>query len=349
MEKRTIDISIAALVRVTVFVLGLWFLFFIRDIIVLFILSLILTATIRPLVEMLEKKKIPRSVSVLGIYIILISLLALGISLLVPPLVGQFKEFSTSAPTYIEKINSVFKGFEMYARTHGIDFDSERATGNIFSGLFESTGQIFSTTISVFNGFVSAIVVLSLTFYMSVKKQGLRRFIDAVTPPAYHEYAFSFAERAQNKIGRWVMGQIALMASVFALDFLVLYFANVPYALILAMIGGTMELIPYVGPVIATTIATAVGFLVSPITGLIVLALFTLVHQLEIHMIVPQIMKRAVGLNPIIVILVILIGFKMSGVLGAILAIPVATAIGLFVNDLMCKDEKKACVSFPGK
>lgn len=326
--------------------IAVWFFYVIRDIIILFILSIVLTATIKPMVDNLEGRGVPRGVTVVGIYSVLLTFLILGISLLVPPLVGQFKEFSTSLPEYVDKITESLKGIEAYVQSYGVNFRSEDLIKESMTGFFQSSGQLFSTTASIFHGLISVIVVLSLTFYMAVKKHGMRRFVGAVTPPRYQEYALSFSDRVQVKIGRWVMGQIILMATVFALDLLVLYFSDVPYALALALIGGALEIVPYVGPVIATAIATAVGLLVSPLTGIMVLILFTLVHQFEVHVIVPQIMKKAVGLNPIIVILALLVGIQIGGVLGAILAVPVATAIGMLVNDIT-GTTKNPSVPFP--
>ena len=346
MERKVISISTGTILRIVAIALAAWLLYVIRGIIVLFALSVVLTATIKPVVDWFESKKIPRGVSVIGIYSVLILCLFLSLSLLLPPLVGQFKEFSTSVPQYVEKITSAFKGIELYAQSYGINFHSEDLTRDIMTNIFESSGQLFSTTASIFHGLISVIVVLSLTFYMAVKKHGMRRFIGAVTPPRYHDYMLSFSDRVQTKIGRWVFGQMLLMLTVFALDLLVLYFTNVPYALVLALIGGVMEIVPYVGPVVATTVATAVGLLVSPLTGFVVMMLFTLVHQFEVHAIVPQIMKKAVGLNPIIVIIALLVGIQIGGVLGAILAVPIATAAGMLVNDIM-GITKNPGVAFP--
>lgn len=346
MERKIISISTGTILRIMAVALAAWFFYVIRDIIILFILSVVLTATIKPIVDWLELRKIPRSASVIAIYVLLMAFLMLAFSLLLPPFFGQFKELSLSAPEYAKKLTEAFRGIENYARSYNIDFSSEDLTRNILSNVFQSSGQLFSTTASIFHGLVSFVVVLSLTFYMSVKKNGMRRFITAVTSPRYREYVLSFSDRVQIKIGRWVFGQILLMVTVFALDLLLLYFTDVPYALVLALIGGVLEIVPYVGPVIATAIATIVGLLVSPLTGLAALLLFTAVHQFEVHFIVPQIMKKAVGLNPIIVILALLVGIQIGGVLGAILAVPVATALGMLVNDIM-GTSKNPGVPFP--
>jgi predicted PurR-regulated permease PerM len=115
---------------------------------------------------------------------------------------------------------------------------------------------------------------------------------------------------------------------------------KVPYALVLAIFGGVLEIIPYLGPIISAIPAIILGFFVSPLTGLLVLVFYILIQQLENHVMVPQIMKKAVGLNPIVVILVLLIGAKIGGTMGAILSIPVATVINVFLQDVFFKKKK---------
>lgn len=132
-------------------------------------------------------------------------------------------------------------------------------------------------------------------------------------------------------------GQLILMVIIFLLDYAVLYFLGVPYALVIALMGGFFEIIPYIGPTISTFVAVLVTLLVSPIKAIFVLLFYVIIQQAENNIIFPQIMKKAVGLNPLAVILSMLIGLKIAGVAGAILAIPVATAIGIVFKELINK------------
>ena len=115
---------------------------------------------------------------------------------------------------------------------------------------------------------------------------------------------------------------------------------GIPYALVLAIFAGLMEIVPYVGPIISAIPGIILGFTISPLTGFLTIFMYILVQQFENHVITPQIMKKAVGLNPIAVILAIFVGAKLAGILGAILAIPVATAVSIFVSDIF-KDKER--------
>ena len=135
-------------------------------------------------------------------------------------------------------------------------------------------------------------------------------------------------------------GRYFLMLIIFLLDYVGLLLIGAPYALVLALVAGILEIVPYIGPVISAVIAVSVSFLHGPLTGLLVLGLFVLVQQLEGYVLTPLVMKKAVGLNPVVVILALMIGAKLGGVMGIIIAVPIAAVAGEIVNDLVKKPEK---------
>ena len=336
-NKHTVDISTGIIFRTILILLGIWFLYIIRDIVAILFIAVIITAAIEPIVNRMNQKRIPRSLAVSIIYILLFAIIGSFIYFLIPPLTSQFQDFSQNFPTYIEKSTGFFRGLENLGQSHNLSFTEQNFLQGVSDNITQYSLNIFSTTIGVFSGFISILVIMSLTFYMSVKKDGMKNFVIAVTPSKYQNYAVSAAERIKIKIGRWMHGQLFLMFIVFAMDFLALYFLNVPYALILAILGGLSEIIPYLGPIISAVPAILLGFLVSPLIGILVAVAYIIIQQAESHIITPQIMKKVLGLNPIVVILALLIGAKIGGVLGAILSVPIATAASVFVNDLVEK------------
>ncbi len=339
MDRKSISISTSTIFKIVGVLLGLWFLYLVIDIVALFFLSVILTATLGPAIDWMSRHKVNRSFGVIIIYIALIVLIGVLISFLIPPMVSQFSSFSQNLPSYNEKFSSTFAGVEKYAASFGISFSSHEFLQNVTGNFFQSSNQVFSTTVGVFSFFISILVVLALTFYMSVKEDGMNKFLTSITPRDHQKYVISVADRIKNKIGKWMVGQIILMVIIFVLDFVALSIFNIPYALILAVLAGVLEIVPYLGPIISATLASIIGFFISPVTGLIVLGVLTVIQQMESHVIVPQVMKKAVGLNPVVVILVLLIGAELGGVLGAILAVPIATSLSVVVGDLVDKNE----------
>lgn len=339
MFKQQIEITTGTIARTIAIVLGLWFLYLVRDVVALFFLSVILTATLDPAIDWMSKRKISRSFGVILIYAALFLFIGLFVSFATPPLFSQFKSFAQNIPAYSESFANTFAGIEKYAMSYGISFDSHTFLQNITGNLFQSSSQFFGATVGVFTFFISLLVILALTFYMSVKEDGMNKFLVSITPEVHHGYVISVANRIKAKIGKWLGGQILLMLIIFVLDFIVLSVFNIPYALALALLAGLLEIVPYLGPIISASLASLVGFFISPVTGLIVLGLLTVIQQIESHIIVPQIMKKAVGLNPVVVILALLIGAKLGGTLGAILSVPIATSIGVIIGDLVEKNE----------
>jgi predicted PurR-regulated permease PerM len=174
---------------------------------------------------------------------------------------------------------------------------------------------------------------------MLVRREGIRGFLRSITPQKHQEYVFDLSSRIQYKMGRWLIGQFTLIVIIFALDYLVLYSLGVPYALILALLGGLLEIIPYIGPTLALLPATLVALTVSPFTALLVVIFYVLIQPKENYVLTPMIMKRAVGLDPVVIILSLLIGGILAGFLGVLIAVPFATAVSVFMRDLL--DEKK--------
>ncbi|HMN19181.1 MAG TPA: AI-2E family transporter [Candidatus Moranbacteria bacterium] len=341
-ERKPLEISTGIVLRTLAIVLLLWLLYAVRDIIALFFFSIILAATLDPLVDKMQKKGVARSVAVGIIYIALLGIISLGASFILPPLWGQVQDLVMNLPQYGAKLTRALEGFTGYASNYGININTEKLFANMLGDSFGSSGELFATTASVLHAFVSVVVVFSLSFYMLVKEEGMKRFIVSLTPKAHRTYVISLYERIRSKIGRWLFGQVILMLFIFAIDWAVLTMFDIPYALLLASIAGILEIVPYIGPIISAALAALVGLFISPATSLLILGLFTLTQQIESHVVVPQVMRKAVGLNPVVVILALLIGAKLGGTLGAILSIPLATAVGVFIGDIVSGRESFA-------
>lgn len=335
MEKRHVEISSGTLFRTILIILAILFLYLVRDVIALIFISILIVSAIDPAVDWMQRKKIPRPLGVSLVYLFMLAVISLSVSFLIPPLVEQFRDFSQKLPKFYQEIIN-------FSDSLGITFTSQDAasgTAQTFSGLGSElsslSGQIFTKTIGFFSGFISAIVILAMAFYMAVKEDGIKKFIISITPEKHKEYAAHLTDKIKFKMGKWMQGQLLLMVIIFALDFIGLSILKVPYALALAIFAGLLEVVPYIGPIISAVPGIILGFTVSPFIGLMTILLYWLAQQFENYVVVPQIMKKAVGLNPITVIVALLIGVKLGGIFGAIVAVPVAAAISVVTDDLM--------------
>jgi predicted PurR-regulated permease PerM len=337
--NRTIDISSGTILRTVFILLLLWFLFLIRDILLLVFIAIIIVSAIDPVVNRLQKRRIPRSLTVIVLYILLISLFGLAIFLLIPPLASEVEGLSQSFPQLVEKLSGYFETIRQFAVAHNLEQDISGFFSSIAGRLSQAGANIFTGTITFLGGIFEFIIVLSIAFYLTVQERGIKKFFSAILPNDHKEYVMNLVDRIEYKMGRWLQGQASLMLMVFGLDYLGLLAIGAPYSLVLALMAGILEIIPYIGPIISAVIAVAISFLHGPVTGLAVLILFFAVQQLEGYVLTPLVMKRAVGLNPVVVILALLIGAKLAGAIGVIVSVPIATAIGEVVNDLVKKPE----------
>ncbi len=335
-----INITTLTIIKIILILILLYFLYLISDIIIILFFSLVFASAFDPTVDWLAKRKIPRSIGILLIYLVLFTLVSLIIYLIIPPITQEVTELSQNFPLYLEKVISTFSRLKAYSVEYGILDNIKNSITSLTSNLPNAAGGVFSTLTGIFGGIVSFFLILVLTFYMVVEENAMKKLIRSIAPPRHQEYLMQLISRMQKKIGLWLRGQLVLCLSIFILDYLGLLILNVKYALVLALIAGLTEFVPYFGPIIGAIPAVFLAFFQSPTLALFVAALYYIVQLLENHILVPKIMQKAVGLNPIISIVALLVGFKIAGVIGAILSIPVVTAISVFIKDIF--DSKEA-------
>lgn len=330
-DIQTINISSSTIFRTVIILLGFVFLYLISDILLLVFVAVIIASGINSPVSWLQRHKIPRILGVILIYLVLLSLVALIVTLVFPPLASQLRQLANYFPDFLNQIGLDVQ--ELFGR-YQIEGNLQIFLDKFSNGLEQATSNIFGTIINLFGGIFSAFIVLAISFYLAVQEKGVKRFLVSLTPIEHQNYTSDLIERIQSKIGGWFRGQLLLMFIIGALTYIGLFFLDVKYALTLALIAGLFELVPYVGPFIALVPAGILAFVQSPLLALLVIVLYVVIQQLENYVILPQVMKKAVGLNPIVIIIVMLIGAKLAGIMGIILSVPLAASITEFFKDL---------------
>ncbi|MBU1039418.1 AI-2E family transporter [Patescibacteria group bacterium] len=343
-EGRTIDISFMSLWRIVLVVFLIYVFYQVLDILGIILLSIVLSTALDPWVDWMNRYRVPRSLGVVIIYIALLSIISLGVLLLVPALVTQLTQLAGSFPYYYNKIASGLAALQTNSHDE-VAAALQQALQSLGSTLASGTNSVLSSVAGLFGGLAQFIIALVITFYLIVDEQGLRRFIYSVTPQAKQAYAADLINRIRVKVSAWLRGQLLLMLIIglmtyfgfWILNFIGLSSSVMQYALVLAFWAGLTEIVPYLGPILGGIPAVFIALAVSPIQALMVLVLYIIVQQLENNIIVPTIMKRSVGLNPIVSILVIMVGFNLGGVMGAIISIPLATIGALIFSDVFDK------------
>ena len=199
---------------------------------------------------------------------------------------------------------------------------------------------MFQTMSTVFGGVLSLILIIVLSFYFAVQEDGVGKFLRIVLPLRYEDYVLGLWKRSEYKIGRWLQGQLLLGLLIGVLVYLGLMILGVPNALLLAIFAAFFEIIPVFGPILAAIPSTLIAVTQSgPTLALLVIGFYIIIHQFENQLIYPLVVKKVVGIPPILVILALLVGFKLAGVLGIILSVPVSAVLVEILDDVQ-KDKQ---------
>ncbi len=332
-----IEVGTKVLLRAAIMVGALYAVYLIRDVVLLVLLSVLTATALVPAITKLRSFGLSRTVAVIISYSILFFVGVMLLSVFLPLFFSEIKQFLGSWPEHARRFDSFMNGVETYTASIGIEWSKTDFTQNIDSNVSSWLSHIFSTTVNLFQSFIHFIGYFFLALYLSLEEKGIENFFLVLTPKKYHHQALSIASRMQDKVSRWLFGQMLLMLIAFGLYFVGLLILGVPYALAIAFFGGLMEILPYVGPVLAAVPALIIGLLVSPVLGISVLVFYIIAHQLEAHIVAPQVMKHSAGLNPVVLIIAILIGLELGGPLGIILAVPITMILSVFVEDLVLK------------
>lgn len=322
MNKYELQISSWMIAKIVLVLIVFYLLYLIKDILVLFFIVLILAATFRPVINRWEKK-IKRIPAVIVLLLLILAILVFASYIIFPPLVKQITALVQSLPEIVNKLQ--FLGsYKSYAES-GI----KSLAGN--AGTI--TGGFVNITVSLFGGIFAFFTAAILTIYLLLDKNGFRNFVVSIIPADSKEPIIDVARKMSLKVGDWFRGQMLLMLSVAVLDLIGLSIIGVPYALTLALVSGLLDMIPVIGPIIAGVIAALVALSLSPLQTLFVIILYIVVQQIENTVLVPNIMKKAVGLSPVAIILAVMIGAKLLGLIGALLAVPISALLSVVVQE----------------
>lgn len=317
MMTRRIDISYKTIIFTVAFLISLWVIFLIRDIILLFFVSFIFMSALSPSVEKLVKLKIPRVLATLIVFVVIVVAFAGLIAVGLTPLIH---ETSNLTQRLAENISMLFQ----------TNFIDQSVIQKELSGL---SSNVIDFTLNVFENLIRFVSVIVVTFYLVLDRKAIeKRTIGLLT--GRQESTQRLIRTIEEKLGAWMRGQIILSAIIGVVVYIGLVILGVEFALPLAILAAFMEVVPVIGPIISAIPAVLIALTVSPLLAGLVAGLYLGIQQIEGHIVVPQVMKRAVGLNPLLVILAISVGGRLLGLGGALLAVPIAVVIQVVLQEV---------------
>lgn len=319
---RKIEVSHRTIIFTVVFLILLNFLYFIRDIILLIFVALLIMTILNPLVTKLSKFKIPKALSILVSYVVVFGLIGVALAGVIPPLIEQTTNIVSGLPEYLENlgVSSIV---------------SQQVISQFLTRVGGLPAQVARVTISIFSNILGVLTVLVFAFYLLLSRDKLDDQLAAFFGKTSSKKIAKLIDTLEEKLGGWARGELILMIMVGVSTYVGLRLLGIPFALSLAMLAGLLEIVPYIGPIIAAIPAIIIGFGISPVIGLATTALTFLVQQIENYVLVPKVMEKSVGVSPIITLLSLAVGFKIAGFVGALISVPVVITLQVLSKEYL--------------
>lgn len=332
-----ISITPGTIITALFIIAGAYILWLLRDLILLVLTAIVIASAIEPGVAFFIKYRIPRFVSAVLVYLLVFGAVFSVFYFFFPPIVADAASFLSAAPNYIDTLNlgTLPTLSSPQLVTTGGEAQSFVETLLSLQSVFSAdTGGAIQLIITFFGGIFSLVLVIVLSFYFALQDTGVDDFLRMIMPLKYEEYTVDLWKRSQKKIGLWMQGQVLLSVIVGVLVYLGLLVLGIPYALLLAVVTAMAEIIPVFGSLLSGAVAVAVGFSTGGISlAAIVAGLYVVVNQFESNLIYPLIVKKIVGIPPLLVIVALIAGYTLAGFLGVLLSVPMAAVLLEFITD----------------
>jgi predicted PurR-regulated permease PerM len=322
-------------------------------VLVLVLISLLLAAALDPVVDWVRRRSpFSRAGTVLGVYVIFTILVALLLLLVVPAAIDELTELSERAPALLNDFRSTIEGLEPEALRTALMRMVDAAEQTLEASPTEVGPDpeiIVQAGLTAAEAVISVITVLSLTFFWLIGRETMQRFTMALLPADQRAGVREAWNIAEARLGLWVRGQVTLMVSIGVVTTVAYFLLGLENALVLGVIAGIAEIIPIVGPAIGA-IPALISALVTggPELALLVAVVYVVIQTVEGNVLVPMVMKNAVGLPPFLVIVALLVGAAVGGLTGALLSIPIAAVIVVVLERVQARDAPVALHSVEG-
>ncbi|PIR42553.1 hypothetical protein CO058_00755 [candidate division WWE3 bacterium CG_4_9_14_0_2_um_filter_35_11] len=317
MEDKNLVISFKTILLFLLTVFFIWIFWLIRDVLLFLFVSLILALALEPFVNFLVRKKFHRGFSVVFVVLTMLFIVVGLASVSLVPFIHQTQILIANFPNYMRYLSEIPGAGEYVSKFND----------GIFSQLNQSGGSVINFTLGAFSGVLSLVLIFVFTIYMLIDSKNLRlMFVDFFEDGRRDEIQ-RLVTKIETRLGSWLRGQIFLMFIIGLLIYIGLLIIGMDYALALAVIAGLLEIVPIIGPIISVVPAALIAFFISPVLGVGVIVLYIVIQQLENNLIVPKVMQRAIGFNPLITIVALMVGGQLLGIVGAILAIPILITV----------------------
>lgn len=336
-NEKILDISWRTIVKISIAIFSFYILYSVKGILVWFIFAVMISVLFNPVIDFLQRKKIPRILGIILVYFGVFGTFSFLIFLIVPLFASEIQEFLQSLPRYFEKISPPLKGlgFEAFE-----DIESFMKTlGGTLEGMKDN---IFNALFAIFGGVFAFLFVITTAVFLSLEEKAIDKTLILLFPKKYEAYVLGLWQRCQKKVAGWFGARILACVFVGLASYITFLVFGVKYPLTLALFAGVFNFIPYIGPLLTGVLLFLIIFPMQK--AIFVLIVFVLIQQVEGNILTPILMKRIIGIPPVLVIIALVVGGKFWGLLGAVLAIPLAGILFEFLKEFLQKRKDKDAV-----
>lgn len=337
-DARLIRISNDTIIRCILLLLATFFLFQLREVLILVLVAIVIASFVEAGVRQLQKYKIGRAVSVPLIFSASILFLFTIFYAFVPIVIRELSGMLALLLNYLPS-GSVITSSSIQSASNFVDsLNNHTSLVDLLSSFKKASSSLTAgaTTVigSTFGGLLNGVLIIVMAFYLSVQERGIDNFLRILAPKKNEHYVLDLWARTQRKIGLWFKGQLFLGLIIGSITFIVLLLMGVQYAFLIGLISAIAELIPF-GVIFAAIPAILFAVIDGGILlGVKVFAFYVIIHQIENYILSPVVARRMVGIPPLVVLLAFLIGIQIAGFLGAIIAMPVAVFVLEYLSDV---------------
>jgi len=331
LPSNNIVISTGTIVRAILLVLLAAFLYFIRDTVLVLLTAVVIASAIEPAAKYFQGWRLPRILAVLLTYLIAGTIVVTVIYFVAPLFVNEVSGLLTYLSGALGPFTPSTTSFSITSLNSSSIGSFIEGSQNFINALSHGA---WSTLIGISGGVVDFVLILVLSFYLAVRETGVEDFLEIITPPRHQAHVMAIWSRSKEKIGKWMQGQLVLALIIGVLAYLGLTILGIRYAFTLAIAAAFFEIIPVFGPILAALPAVGVAYLGGVVPAVEVAGLFLIIQQFENHLIYPLVVRKVIGVPPLLVIIGLIIGAEIAGFLGVVLSVPIAVVFQELAHDI---------------
>lgn len=329
-QNRVLDVSWGTILKIVASLGALYLLFIIKDLLVWFLFALIISILFNPAINFLQKRHFPRVLATILVYFGLFALFGLLIYQAAPFLFSEVRHFALKVPEYFEQASPYLRGLKISALENFQNFTL--TIENIF---LQASSNIFSALATFFGGLLAALAIFTIAFFLSIEEKGLERMIELISPRGHKQRILKIWKRSQRKVSLWFGTRILGALFVGITTTIACYALDVKYAFLFGLLAGLSDFIITIGPLIIGAVIAMTIALTSLPKALLFAAIFVLIQQIEERVLTPVLNRKFLHLSPALVLMALLVGSKLWGLMGALLAIPLMGMLFEFVRGVI--------------